>query len=432
MAELARIADLAQTNSRFTVLTGRRRVGKTELLEKAYNNRGSRYLYFLITNRSEKDLCGILQEEAAKVLQTPILGHAEHFSQLLEIIMNSTQAEPLTLVLDEFQEFDKINPAIFSEIQGVWDRLHKKSKINLIACGSVNRMMNKIFFDDSQPLYGRTTGSIHLDPFPVSLVKKILQTHSPGCSNRDLLALWVLTGGVARYVEFFMDNGSFTQEAMLKSVFSISSSYINEGKVILGEEFGRDHGIYFSILSAIAAGKTSYSEMFNVIGEDVGGQLTRLEKSYAFIRKIQPFGEKSSNKNCRYRLNDCFLRFWFRFVYKYQHLIEQKMFDELLALVTRDFEVFSGTALEWYFKAKFFEERRYTRIGGWWDRKGENEIDLVCENELTGSLDVYEVKRDSRRIDLAGLRRKVEAFQKKNPELSARDIRLQGLSLKDM
>lgn len=432
LKELKRIRDLSVSNSRFTVITGRRRVGKTELIEQAFDDGTTPYLYFLVTNRAERELCGILQEEVEKVLEEPILGRAERFSQLLEIVMKASLKSPLTLVIDEFQEFDKINPAIYGEIQGVWDRLHKKSKINLVVCGSVNRMMHKIFFDDSQPLYGRNTGSLRLDPFSIGLLKEIHAAHCSKPRNGDLLTLWTLTGGVARYVEYFMDNGAVTRSKMIRQAISLGSSYINEGKAILSEEFGKDYGIYFSILSAIAAGKTSYAEIRNEIGTEVGGQITRLEKSYQLISKVQPFGEKSATKNCLYRIDDCFFRFWFRFIYKYQHLIEQKMFDELVSIVERDLDVFSGFALERYFRQKFIEQHRYTKVGGWWDRKGENEIDLVCENELTSALDFYEVKLDATRISLDDLGRKRTAFFEKNPQLKKRSGSCGGLSLADM
>ena len=432
LRELKRIRDLSVSNSRFTVVTGRRRVGKTELIERAFGGGTMPYLYFLVTNRAEKELCGILQEEVEKVLEEPVLGRAERFSQLLEIVMKASLKGPLTLVIDEFQEFDKINPAIFGEIQGVWDRLHKKSKINLVACGSVNRMMHKIFFDDSQPLYGRNTGSLRLDPFSIGLLKEIHAAHCPKPRNGDLLTLWTLTGGVARYVEYFMDNGAVTRSKMIRQAISLGSSYINEGKTILSEEFGKDYGIYFSILSAIAAGKTSYAEIRNEIGTEVGGQITRLEKSYQLISKVQPFGEKSATKNCLYRIDDCFFRFWFRFIYKYQHLIEQKMFDELVSIVERDLDVFSGFALERYFRQKFIEERRYTKVDGWWDCKGENEIDLVCENELTSALDFYEVKLDAKRFAPSELERKRDVFLRATGEYAGWRCDCRALSLSDM
>ena len=87
---------------------------------------------------------------------------------------------------------------------------------------------------------------------------------------------------------------------------------------------------------------------------------------------------------------------------------------------------------EGYFRHKFIGEGRYSRMGGWWDRKGENEIDLVCENEFRKTLDFYEVKRDRSRIDLNDLERKSKAFLDKNPSKWELKRTLSGLSLEDM
>ena len=432
IAELKRIREISHETSQFTVVTGRRRIGKTELVEKSLNDGAEPFLYLFVSRRAEKDLCLIFQEEIQKTIDQPILGRAERFGQILEIIMLFATTTPLTLVIDEFQDFDKINPAIFGEIQSVWDRYHKKSKLNLVVCGSVNRLMTKIFFDDSQPLYGRNTAKLHLEPFPVKIIKQVLEEYAGHFDNRDLLALWTLTGGVARYVELLMDSKAFTLTDMIKYVCSPSSSYIDEGRVILSDEFGKEYGTYFSILSAIAAGKTSFAEIRNIIGAEIGGHLTKLESSYSYISKTQPIYEGGTNRNCLYGIDDCFFRFWFRFVYKYLHLVEQKQMAQLQQIIERDFDVFAGRALERYFRVKFLEEGRYTRIGGWWDRKGENEIDLVCENELDGVLDFYEVKLSFDRYDEARLREKTNAFLRKHPEKCGMKIGLAGLSIKDM
>ena len=432
LRELAKIRERSRNRAQFTVVTGRRRVGKTELIEKAFNDGEAPYLYFLVTRRSEKDLCAILQEEANKVVSPPILGTAERFSQLFEAVMVYSASTPITLVIDEFQEFDKIDRGIFGEMQGVWDRWHNKSKLNLVVCGSVNRLMTKIFFDDSQPLYGRNTGKLSITPFPVSLLKRVMEEHSANYSRRDLLALWTLTGGIARYVELFVDSNALTRKKMLGNVFSLSSSYIDEGRVILSGEFGKEYGVYFSILCAISAGRTSFAEIKNIVGTDIGGHLTKLETTYAFISKKQPMFDKDTNKNCLYQIDDCFVRFWFRFIYKYMHLIEQKKLCLLKDVVERDMDAFSGFALEQYFKAKFLEDGKYTRVGSWWDRKGENEIDLVCENEFSGALDFYEVKLDARRYDDTALRMKVAAFFRKHPEMIRSGYGIHGVSVADM
>ena len=104
----------------------------------------------------------------------------------------------------------------------------------------------------------------------------------------------------------------------------------------------------------------------------------------------------------------------------------------LKSILQRDYEVFSGFALEGYFKQKFIEEQRYTRIGNWWDRRGENEIDLVCEDALSDLLDFFEVKRDKTRISMTALKNKATVFLEKNPQLKTHKITFKGLSLDDM
>jgi hypothetical protein len=219
---------------------------------------------------------------------------------------------------------------------------------------------------------------------------------------------------------------------MLKTVFGPVTTFVDEGKTVLVEEFGRDYGTYFAILSGIASGRTTFAELNNLLGTDIGGYLTKLERDYSIISQTQPIFERSRNKNCHYRIDDCFFRFWFRFVYRNQSMIELGRFKEIQSLVARDIDAFSGYALERYFLWKFTEDTTYTHMGGWWDRKGENEIDLVCENELADKLDFYEVKLDAKRYNEAWLRCKVEAFLRKHPDKRRQDARIGLLSLEDI
>ena len=137
---------------------------------------------------------------------------------------------------------------------------------------------------------------------------------------------------------------------MLNQLIKSDSIFLGEGKAILIEEFGKDYGIYFSILSAIARGKTSRSEIENVVGKEIGGYLTKLENEYEVISKKQPIFEKSSTKNVRYTIEDNFFTFWFRFIYKYNYMLENENYDpELLnskiAVFTRATGEFKNYAL---------------------------------------------------------------------------------------
>ena len=114
------------------------------------------------------------------------------------------------------------------------------------------------------------------------------------------------------------------------------------------------------------------------------------------------------------------------------YLKELQRFDVMRDYAARDYETFSGYALERYFQWKFTEEMKYTRMDAWWDRKGENEIDLVCDDEVSGRIVFYEIKRDASKIDLTDLERKSQAFFAKNPWLMARKVTFAGLSIEDM
>ena len=413
-----------------TVVSGRRRIGKTQLIKRAMEDEP--YLYFLVTRRSEADQCQDFLERARESLGISVYGQGMRFGQLFKILMQESLKRPFTLVIDELQEFTFVEPGIFGEIQEHWDAYHAESKMNLIVCGSVNTLMNKLFFEDGQPLYGRSTSHMKLEPFSLPVMKSILREYNPDATREDILALWTFTGGVARYVEELMDRGDVTKERMIGGIMREHSYFFDEGKGVLVQEFGKEYGTYFSIMSALSRGVTTRNEIEQIVGMSIGGHLTKLEETYSLVQKRQPIFETNSNKSCRYRIKDNFFAFWFRFIFKHADLIELKRLDVLADILRRDYETFSGFALEGYFRERFIEERRYTKIGSWWDRKGENEIDLICEDEQRNRLDFFEVKRDPTRIDLNALEKKAEALLRKNPELSSRKITFGGLSLKDL
>ena len=432
LRELRKVRETARRHARFTVVTGRRRVGKTELLKRAFGDGKTPCLYLLVTRKTEKVQCVAFQQEVEKVLGVRIPGKCERFKEVFEEIMAASVSRTFTVVIDEFQEFDRVNPGVFGDVQGVWDEYHVRSKVNLVVCGSVNRLMNKIFFNDAEPLYGRNTGKLHLHPFKVSLLKRIFKHYHPNYTQEELLVLWTLTGGIARYVDLLMSNDAFTVEDMLSTVFGRITSFVDEGKTVLVEEFGKDYGTYFTILASIASGRTTFAEIKNELGLEVGGFLTKLEDDYSLIARKQPLFEKTGNKNSHYQIDDCFFRFWFRFIFKNRYLQELGRYDRMRELAERDFDSFAGYSLERYFQWKMQEDASFTRMGGWWDRKGENEIDLVCEDEEERKLSFFEVKTDARWIYLDVLRMKAEAFFAKNPEKRDHDCSFGGLSLADL
>ena len=269
-------------------------------------------------------------------------------------------------------------------------------------------------------------------PFTPTVLKEILAEYLPGYTSEDLLALYSFTGGVAKYVQLLVDAGATTKDKMLNQIVKADSIFLGEGKAILIEEFGKDYGVYFSILSAIARGKTSRSEIESVVGREIGGYLTKLENEYEVIAKKQPLFERSSTKNVRYTIEDNFFTFWFRFIYKYSYMLEIESYDNLKTIINRDYETFSGLMLERYFRRMMIERQAYTRIGGWWDRKGENEIDIVAENELNDEATFFEIKRKDVNIDMEVLKQKAAIFLRATGKFKGYELSYKGLSMNNM
>jgi len=411
----------------FQAIIGRRRIGKTMLITESL--KGQKYLYLFISRKNETLLCAEFQKDIERMIGLKIFGTISRFKDLFEQLLIFATKEHFTLVIDEFQEFDNVNPAIFSDIQHLWDQYSKRSKINFIVCGSVYSLMMKIFENNKEPLFGRLTSKLYLQPFKVDVIKEILHDFNPHYKPEDLLCLYIITGGVAKYIEILMDANAFTKDLMLDMVTQMDSVFLSEGRDLLVTEFGKEYGTYFSILQLIASGKTAQSEIDSIIEKNTGAYLTNLDKEYSLIVRNKPIFSKPNSRKTRWSLKDNYLQFWFRFIYSNQSLIEVGRLDLLREIIELGYAQFSGLLLEKYFREKIFLEERITEIGTYWDSKGENEIDIVALNNIDKTAIIAEVKRNPKKIDLGKLAIKVEALQK---DIMPYQLELKGLSLEDM
>ena len=428
--KLLEINEQSKKNAQFSVVTGRRRIGKTQLLLKSYEN--TKFLYFFVAKKSEVILCQDFLQELKEKLNAPILGEVNSFSVLFEYIVQLSYEQNITLIIDEFQEFFTVNPSVYSDMQRIWD-LHKdKAKLNLIVSGSVISLMYKIFENYKEPLFGRANHFIKLQAFKTNTLKEILSDYNPNYTPDDLLALYSFTGGVAKYVQLFMDNGWTSKEKMIEGMIDENSIFISEGKNLLIDEFGKEYGTYFSILTAISEGKNTRAEIENLLKKEIGGYLTKMERDFNLIKKQQPIFTKSSTKNVKYQIEDNFIMFWFRFIYKYSSMIEIGAYEQLRKIIERDFSSFSGHMLEKYFRENAQISQAYTSIGNYWDRKGETEIDFIAVNEIEKSIDFAEIKRQKNNISIEKLRQKAAEFLIQNPQFNSYKKDFYAWSLEDM
>lgn len=425
--ELQRLDDMANNTAQFTVLMGRRRTGKTTLMTEALKERP--YLYFFIGKKAEQIQCLDFQKQVESVLGLHIHGQISSFATLLEEILIYSKQHKTTVIIDEFQRLSDIGDGIISDIQRVWDKHQTEAHIHLVACGSIYNMMKRIFEDRNEPLFGRKTARIDLKPFSTSVLKQILHDYNPNFTPEDLLMLYAITGGVAKYVAQLMDDGCKTWEDMIRDVCRPSSIFLEEGTELLVGEFGRKFQIYYSILQLIASGMTSQSEIDSVIEKNTGRYLDTLENEYSLIKKRRPMWAKPNSQGVKFYIDDCFLMFWFRFVESNRSYVELGKFNLLEETIRKDYTQFSGLVLEKYFRQMYGEKERVTEVSQWWDSQGKNEIDLIALEDLDHHAVVAEVKRNPEKYKSKEFEEKYQHIRK---YLKGYDVDLIGLSLKDM
>jgi AAA+ ATPase superfamily predicted ATPase len=287
--------------------------------------------------------------------------------------------------------------------------------MNLTVSGSIYSLMQKIFQNSKEPLFGRADNIIKLSAFSLTTLKEIIHDHRPDYSNDDLLALYAFTGGVPKYVELFCDNGALSVDEMINFMIRENSPFTDEGKNLLVEEFGKNYATYFSILSAISGGINTQPEIEAALGnKSIGGQIKGLIEDYIIIVRKRPILAKEGSQTVRYEIQDNFIRFWFNYFDRHRSLIEIKNFVGLQAIIKADYPTYSGKILEEYFKQKFAESFQYRAIGSWWDtRNGQDEIDIVALKLEKKQAVVAEVKRQKKNFKPELLAAKVEHLKRK-------------------
>lgn len=429
LTQLAEIKELAYTgHSKLTVLTGRRRVGKTSLIFKALEKEP--FVYLFVGRKNETDLCqGYVDEIAGKLgIFVPKM---DSFVEVFRFLMEQGVTRKFSLVIDEFQEFLNVNPSVYSDIQNYWDQYRTKTNINFVVSGSIYSLMVRLFQDKKEPLFGRADNTMRIRPFTSEVLKEIMADYHPAYTNDDLLALYTFTGGVPKYVELLADHKALTIPRMINQICRSDSPFLGEGRNLLIEEFGKKYGNYFSILSAISFGINTQSEIEAHLGDkSIGGQLSKLEAVYEVISKQRPIFAKAGTQTVRYEISDNFLRFWFRYIERNRPLVEIGNFPALKNIVTQDYTTYSGKTLELYFKQKMQESFEFRSIGSWWESKGENEIDIVAILLDNQKAVAAEVKRQKKNFKPEQFARKVEHL--KNKVLSKYTVEAVCLSLEDM
>ena len=409
-----------------TVLTGRRRVGKT-LLSKEYAKE-KKHLYFFTSKKAEPLLCAELKEEYEKFTGEEIIGEIKSFPKLFEQLLKYGKDSPYVLIIDEFQEFYNINRSVYSDIQNIWDKYKFKTKVHVIFIGSIYSLMIKIFQDSKEPLYGRADRILYIKPFKAETIKEILEDNK-AYNKESFFYHYLIAGGVPRYQEILTREKCYKLKDIIDLILEKDSFFIGEGRNLLIQEFGKGYGIYFSILEMISIGRTSRSEIESIFEKSIGGYLEKLDEEYDVIEKVKPVGSKKNGKSQKYRIKDNFIKFWFRYIYKNIRLIEDERFELVKKIIEKDISTYSGPILEKLFIEIKKDNPDYGIIGTYWEKGNLNEIDIVAINEIENKIEISEVKMNKEKINMRKLKEKSKNLIAK---YNGYKIEYEGLSLEDI
>lgn len=412
----------------FTVLMGRKRVGKTMLLKMAL--KGCDYAYLLVSDYSEEVLC----QRFMQTLEEQIGIHTDEtitcFCDLFEVIMKESLKRHFTIILDEFQTLAKVGPHIFRGIKKLWNQYYHGSHLHLITSCSIQPPTRHIFEDVNGQFHGSPSTKLTLKPFTIDVLKQIFHDHCPDYQNEDLLCLFMITGGVPKYVELLMDAGCYTKDKMLDFVCSKDSYFLSEGNDLVNQLFGDKSVAYFSVMHLIASSLDAFHSNGTMMQKKLSAYLENLEKNYQLVNCLKPLFTKAKNPVTAYEISDLFLRFWFYFIGPYQSYVENGQLSLIREKIEEYYNSFTGRTLEQYFRALAIESGRYTQVGYWWSSKGKNEIDLIALNEFNHTGLVAEIKRNRHKISITKLKEKVNTLPPKS--FGDYKLTLRALSIKDM
>lgn len=421
--------------ARLAVVTGRRRVGKTALIEQAFGGGEIPYAYcFVSESLDEKDFCRLLVESVARSLKISYWPTLERIDAAFDYLFQLSRTTPYVLAVDECQEAEARVPNFWAKLQKAWDLGKAGSQLVLVISGSVQTTLERAFGEQNAPLFGRADLFLVLPPFTTQEVQDIFYTEYSEGTNADLLLLYAATGGVARYIEFFANQGALRRDKLLTAAFSGGSWFQLEGQIAAGNEFRNKSPIYMQILLLIAAGVTKRNELQDRFTTDISPYLQRLEKEYRLIERVEPVLQNKTMKNVRFGIRDPFLKFWYTFVEREdpRTLIERGHYAALREYVEAELPGYLGRTLEQWFLGRYKENPTWIRVGRWWDRRGENEIDVVAIDRTGRRIEFAEVKLNPDKYDEFALRQKVAAFLSVHPEFREFKLSLRGLSVSNM
>ncbi len=388
------------------ILYGRRRVGKTELLNEFAKKHKA--LYLVARQESERDQLLKLSQDIANFYNDKVL-RLNPFRNYDSLFTYLTQKET-PIIFDEFPYLVESNKALPSILQEYWDKQFSKKHSFIVLCGSSITMMESLLGYKS-PLYGRRTEQILLEPLPF---KDACQFFDGLRAEQKVINYAVLGGTPAYLLEFDHSKPLLTN---IKDKILQRNKFLYQDVLFVIQQELNEPSIYYSIIKSIAKGNTKLGNIIN----DTGLEKSKISKYLSVLQDLRlierqvPITEKNPEKsrNGIYVLKDNYFRFWFEFIFENSRYIEQNKQDQLIRIIKQGLNTFIGRAYEQIAMDWAKEKFRNYLIGRWWSRT--DEIDIVGidgPKMLFGEVKWKDLNEKQARQILAGLKEKAEELHK--------------------
>ena len=390
--ELNALERLYQSNKfEFAVIYGRRRVGKTALINKFIDDKNA--IYFMgVESNAKQNLENLSKSIMEYVSGAEIDSIFSSFQSALEYVFKLSEKERIILAIDEYPYVARSSKSLASTLQLLIDKYKDKSKLMLILCGSSMSYMEDHVLAYKAPLYGRRTAQMKLVPFDFEETCRYFKNFS----DEDKALIYGVVGGTPQYLLQIDDNLSV--EENIKNTFLNPVSFLYEEPINLLKQEVREPAIYTAVIAAIATGASRMSEISGKVGEDTNVCSMYLKNliNLGIVQKETPYGEKASRKSV-YSIEDNMFRFWYRFVFENNSIIARGAADLVYKRIEPQLSDYMGKVFEEICRQYLWKQLlsgncpvEFASLGRWWGNnpkeKRQEEIDIMGEQDKNTAL----------------------------------------------
>ena len=404
--ELEHMSKLYTSNKfEFVVIYGRRRVGKTAIINEFTKGKPSIFFTGVETNEKQ-NLENFSKSILEFVTKKPANTSFDSFQTALEFVFDLAKEERIVLVIDEYPYVARASKSLASTLQLLIDKYKDTSKLFLILCGSSMSYMENQVLAYKAPLYGRRTAQFKVLPFEFRDACKYFNQFSV---EEKALAYGII-GGTPQYL--LQLNDKLSMEDNIKNTYLNPTSSIYEEPQNLLKQEVREPAIYNAIIAAIATGYTKMSEISTKVGEDTSVCATYIKNlvSLGIVKRETPFGEDSARKTI-YSLEDNMFRFWYRFVPENTSIISRGATELAYSRIQPHLSDYMGGIFEEICKQYLWTllltgkcAIDFTDIGRWWGinpkTRQQVEIDIMGTADKNTAL-FAECKWTTEKVDLS-------------------------------